>query len=419
MAKTKARCFTLLAVLATGATLSGSALAWCESGEKEIWMGSTFLGCEKPKAPTPTIAPNVTNNNPTANGGEGGKGGDALASAVAAAKAAAAARAAGTGVGTGGNVGNINTGGTSVDASDSSSSSYRVQIVPPVTQPIPPSVTHHGDVKTVEVKECGPLRSVKTEDVKGYFFGLTGTSEVVLGTTDQLVPYNGDDGAKAGSRYDEEKQDLGKGKFLVRRYGHQPVISSVVVSVAGARQVTIGGWGSSGGAQGSGGASSSMGTMVTKIQLLPCEAPGYEYTPTPPTPKPVPEAAIDLGIPAPKVVQTRGPCDKQGGTWESFTDARGRKREGCLTTTWSKTRVETGTETVRISPTGKDATVVPLSKGATVTKEGERFAVTTSPDSPSGAGSVPKLQQVTEGTTPAASAPKPATKPAAREYRAK
>ncbi len=165
----------------------------------------------------------------------------------------------------------------SIDAADRSTSSTKYSskssyiVIPPVMPPMPPIVTEQGDVK-VEVLACGPLQTVVSEDVNGLFVGFTGNDNVYLGRDETLAPYF-EDGKRI--RYFEEKQGDGS----VRVYGHQPIITTALPAVSGARQFGVGGFGSGGGGQVGAGTSGSMGRLVSKIQLRECELPGYKLVP--------------------------------------------------------------------------------------------------------------------------------------------
>ena len=158
-----------------------------------------------------------------------------------------------------------NTSVTNVDAADRSTTNYRsVALVLPSVGVTAPSTVAVGNI-IKETMACGVLQSVQRDPVKGTYMGLFKRSQIDLGTDDSLVPFTNETGEEV-----YYKRVLGSdGKY--RLMGHQPIIYTTVLSVSGARNLSLGGggsqqeWGQAGV-----GASSAMNRLVSKIQLLSC-----------------------------------------------------------------------------------------------------------------------------------------------------
>ena len=158
-----------------------------------------------------------------------------------------------------------NTSVTNVDAADRSTTNYRsVALVLPSVGVTAPSTVAVGNI-IKETMACGVLQSVQRDTVKGTYMGLFKRSQIDLGTDDSLVPFTNETGEEV-----YYKRVLGSdGKY--RLMGHQPIIYTTVLSVSGARNLSLGGggsqqeWGQAGV-----GASSAMNRLVSKIQLLSC-----------------------------------------------------------------------------------------------------------------------------------------------------
>ena len=136
-----------------------------------------------------------------------------------------------------------------------------------------PSTVAVGNI-IKETMACGVLQSVQRDTVKGTYLGLFKRSQIDLGTDDSLVPFTNETGEEV-----YYKRVLGSdGKY--RLMGHQPIIYTTVLSVSGARNLSLGGggsqqeWGQAGV-----GASSAMNRLVSKIQLRSCEM-AVEQVPT-------------------------------------------------------------------------------------------------------------------------------------------
>lgn len=158
-----------------------------------------------------------------------------------------------------------NTSVTNVDAADRSTTDYRsVALVLPSVGVTAPSTVAVGNI-IKETMACGVLQSVQRDTVKGTYLGLFKRSQIDLGTDDSLVPFTNETGEEV-----YYKRVLGSdGKY--RLMGHQPIIYTTVMSVSGARNLSLGGggsqqeWGQAGV-----GASSAMNRLVSKIQLRSC-----------------------------------------------------------------------------------------------------------------------------------------------------
>lgn len=167
-----------------------------------------------------------------------------------------------------------NTSVTNVDAADRSTTDYRsVALVLPSVGVTAPSTVAVGNI-IKETMACGVLQSVQRDTVKGTYMGLFKRSQIDLGTDDSLVPFTNETGEEV-----YYKRVLGSdGKY--RLMGHQPIIYTTVLSVSGARNMSLGGggsqqeWGQAGV-----GASSAMNRLVSKIQLRSCEM-AVEQVPT-------------------------------------------------------------------------------------------------------------------------------------------
>ena len=167
-----------------------------------------------------------------------------------------------------------NTSVTNVDAADRSTTDYRsVALVLPSVGVTAPSTVAVGNI-IKETMACGVLQSVQRDTVKGTYLGLFKRSQIDLGTDDSLVPFTNETGEEV-----YYKRVLGSdGKY--RLMGHQPIIYTTVLSVSGARNLSLGGggsqqeWGQAGV-----GASSAMNRLVSKIQLRSCEM-AVEQVPT-------------------------------------------------------------------------------------------------------------------------------------------
>lgn len=106
---------------------------------------------------------------------------------------------------------------------------------------------------------CGVMHKVKREVVNGKYFNLIAApSDVNLGYTDTLLP--------ADAPF--KTYTAGNKSYLI---GHEVIMTTTPISIAGARQFGLGGNGSNGGGgSGSIGSSGAMNQVVTTIQLREC-----------------------------------------------------------------------------------------------------------------------------------------------------
>ncbi|SMF98373.1 hypothetical protein BSIN_5439 [Burkholderia singularis] len=129
------------------------------------------------------------------------------------------------------------------------------------------------------VTACGPLQRVVHTPVKGKFFGMLINSDVDQGTTDELEPVTDENGVVR--YYDRVLMPDGRTHLM----GTQAIISTAVIGTAGARNLALGGGGSTGAwGQGGMGSSSANQQTQTKITLRACEVGVIE----PPAPPPLP-----------------------------------------------------------------------------------------------------------------------------------
>ena len=224
-----------------------------------------------------TVKTNITGGNTTSTGGTTTSTGGTN-TATGGTYTTGALNAGGATVGNTDNASSAKTGSnsstTNVDAADRSTTDYRsVALVLPSVGVTAPSTVAVGNI-IKETMACGVLQSVQRDTVKGTYLGLFKRSQIDLGTDDSLVPFTNETGEEV-----YYKRVLGSdGKY--RLMGHQPIIYTTVLSVSGARNLSLGGggsqqeWGQAGV-----GASSAMNRLVSKIQLRSCEM-AVEQVPT-------------------------------------------------------------------------------------------------------------------------------------------
>ena len=164
----------------------------------------------------------------------------------------------------------------------------RVMVLPSVVPSTPASaLSAPGLLQTTST--CGPLQVVKRATVNGTFVGLVSDSAVDLGETQELAPYIDE----LGQQVDYRKHELPNGQG-VQLFGHQVITTTAVIGVSGARNLALGGGGSSGWGQAGGGASGAMQRLVTTYTLRECEAGIMKYRADP--------APAPVVAPAPRVV---------------------------------------------------------------------------------------------------------------------
>lgn len=161
---------------------------------------------------------------------------------------------------------------THVDASDRSVYNNKTIFIPSVVPATPPSHLAVGNI-VKETSACGPLQAISKREIKGTFHGIFSTSEVPQGFHQELVPYIDDNGVE--QQYKNVPLPTGDG---YRVFGHQVTQYTTVVGVSGARNIAIGGGGSSGSwGQGGMGTSSANQQLVTTLQLRLCEIGTVKY----------------------------------------------------------------------------------------------------------------------------------------------
>ena len=224
-----------------------------------------------------TVKTNITGGNTTSTGGTTTSTGGTN-TATGGTYTTGALNAGGATVGNTDNASSAKTGSntsvTNVDAADRSTTNYSsVALVLPSVGVTAPSTVAVGNI-IKETMACGVLQSVQRDTVKGTYLGLFKRSQIDLGTDDSLVPFTNETGEEV-----YYKRVLGSdGNY--RLMGHQPIIYTTVLSVSGARNLSLGGggsqqeWGQAGV-----GASSAMNRLVSKIQLRSCEM-AVEQVPT-------------------------------------------------------------------------------------------------------------------------------------------
>ena len=155
---------------------------------------------------------------------------------------------------------------TQVDASDNSVYNNKTIFIPAIVPPTPSSQLAVGNI-VKETSACGPLQSIVQREVNGTFHGLFTTTDVPQGYHQELAPYVDANGVE--QQYKHVPLPTGDG---YRVYGHQVTQYTTVVGVSGARNIAIGGGGSSGSwGQGGMGTSSANQQLVTTLQLRLCE----------------------------------------------------------------------------------------------------------------------------------------------------
>ena len=162
--------------------------------------------------------------------------------------------------------------GANVDASDHSSyrSDSRLTVLP--EQPnVPMSISPASSIAVMADPQCGPYQRVIQTPVYGLFFGITHTKRTPIDHDDTLA--------------DPTPEAMNS------TWGGRAIYTVSTVNLAGARSISLGGGGSSGGwGQGNTGTTSSMTAQVTHIQMRVCRmvversAPQVIYIPATPSP---------------------------------------------------------------------------------------------------------------------------------------
>jgi len=206
---------------------------------------------------------------------------------------------------TGNNENELTVDASSRDTNINTSSNKSLTVtLPTVVPPLPPMFSPSGDTKQV-VMPCGPLQGVQTKNVNGVFMGLIGSPTTFeLGENDRLVPYRNERGEF--QPYLEQSQGDGS----VRLFGHQLIITTAVSSVAGARQLALGGFNGSGGGQMGGGGNGAMTRLVTNVLIALCQ---FEHR-LPPPPAPVVITPPPVVVTPPPVQPEPPKAKKKGGS---------------------------------------------------------------------------------------------------------
>lgn len=169
---------------------------------------------------------------------------------------------------------NDGSGNSSVDASNRSVYNNKTIFIPPIIPPTPASQLGVGNI-IKETGTCGPLQRITARKVEGTFHGLFFDSKVDQGYTEQLAPYLDANGNEA--LYKNVPLPTGDGYRII---GHQVTQYTTIVGVSGARNIAIGGGGSSGSwGQGGLGTSSANQQLVTTLQLSLCDMGTVRFQP--------------------------------------------------------------------------------------------------------------------------------------------
>ncbi len=166
-----------------------------------------------------------------------------------------------------------NTSTTNVDAADRSSTVYQslAYALPDMPAVVATNLATAQMTKTVGV--CGPLVTIRRDQVTGVYQGLVFKSRIDQGHDDSVEAFVDNDG----------NEQLFKVVNVAGRQmlsGHQLHITSAVISLGGARQLGIGGGSvSSDYGQASAGSSSQTQRLVTNVQAVPCVVGVLEAAP--------------------------------------------------------------------------------------------------------------------------------------------
>ena len=166
-----------------------------------------------------------------------------------------------------------NTSTTNVDAADRSSTVYQslAYALPDMPAVVATNLATAQMTKTVGV--CGPLVTIRRDQVTGVYQGLVFKSRIDQGYDDSVEAFIDNEG----------NEQLFKVVNVAGRQmlsGHQLHITSAVISLGGARQLGIGGGSvSSDYGQASAGSSSQTQRLVTNVQAVPCVVGVLEAAP--------------------------------------------------------------------------------------------------------------------------------------------
>ena len=157
-------------------------------------------------------------------------------------------------------------GNANVDTRDQSTTTYKsLALALPVIPTAAPTVMGVGQISTT-VGSCGPLQGVAREEVMGTYQGLIFKTKVKQGYDERLKTFTN---ANGETEYFKEIVDANGNVLLL---GSQPVISTSVIALGGARNIGANGGGQSGGSYGAAGLGSSAQTqqLATTINVQSC-----------------------------------------------------------------------------------------------------------------------------------------------------
>ena len=157
-------------------------------------------------------------------------------------------------------------GNANVDTRDQSTTTYKsLALALPVIPTAAPTVMGVGQISTT-VGSCGPLQGVAREEVMGTYQGLIFKTKVKQGYDERLKTFTN---ANGETEYFKEIVDANGNVLLL---GSQPVISTSVIALGGARNIGANGGGQGGGSYGAAGLGSSAQTqqLATTINVQSC-----------------------------------------------------------------------------------------------------------------------------------------------------
>ena len=157
-------------------------------------------------------------------------------------------------------------GNANVDTRDQSTTTYKsLALALPVIPTAAPTVMGVGQISTT-VGSCGPLQGVAREEVMGTYQGLIFKTKVKQGYDERLKTFTN---ANGETEYFKEIVDANGNVLLI---GSQPVISTSVIALGGARNIGANGGGQGGGSYGGVGMGSSAQTqqLATTINVQSC-----------------------------------------------------------------------------------------------------------------------------------------------------
>ena len=157
-------------------------------------------------------------------------------------------------------------GNSNVDTRDQSTTTYKsLALALPVIPTAAPTVMGVGQISTT-VGSCGPLQGVAREEVMGTYQGLIFKTKVKQGYDERLKTFTN---ANGETEYFKEIVDANGNVLLI---GSQPVISTSVIALGGARNIGANGGGQGGGSYGAAGLGSSAQTqqLATTINVQSC-----------------------------------------------------------------------------------------------------------------------------------------------------